>query len=100
MLIGTSKIGVKPYDANQFSREHREPWHNGRSNHYIFDLNRDWAWATQIETQQRLKKYNRWLPHVHVDFHEQGASPIILLLHCQSQYTKLFPPFRWNFKIK
>ena len=30
----------KPYDANQFSREHREPWHNGRSNHYIFDLNK------------------------------------------------------------
>ncbi len=54
------------------SREHSEPWPGGRSNHYYFDLNRDWAWQTQIETQQRLVAYHRWLPQVHVDFHEQS----------------------------
>ena len=54
------------------AREHREPWPGGRTNHYNFDLNRDWAWQTQVESQQRLKKYNEWLPQVHVDFHEQG----------------------------
>lgn len=53
------------------SREHSEPWPNGRSNHYNFDLNRDWAWQTQIESEQRIKKYNLWMPQVHVDFHEQ-----------------------------
>jgi hypothetical protein len=37
-------------------------------------LNRDWAWATQIESQHRLKVYNKWMPHVHVDFHEQGIN--------------------------
>ena len=63
-----------PYNSNSFSREHQEPWQNGRTNHYAFDLNRDWAWATQIETQQRLTKYNQWLPHIHVDFHEQGVN--------------------------
>tara|TARA_B110000238_G_C16135735_1_gene443561 strand:+ start:1769 stop:4249 length:2481 start_codon:yes stop_codon:yes gene_type:complete len=63
-----------PYNPNSYSREHKEPWQNGRTNHYAFDLNRDWAWATQIETQQRLVKYNKWLPHIHVDFHEQGAN--------------------------
>ena len=63
-----------PYNPNSFSREHEEPWQNGRTNHYGFDLNRDWAWATQIETQQRLVKYNQWLPHIHVDFHEQGVN--------------------------
>jgi len=63
-----------PYNPNFFSREHQEPWQNGRTNHYGFDLNRDWAWATQIETQQRLVKYNQWLPHIHVDFHEQGVN--------------------------
>jgi len=63
-----------PYNPNSFSREHKEPWQNGRTNHYAFDLNRDWAWATQIETQQRLIKYNKWLPHIHVDFHEQGVN--------------------------
>lgn len=59
-------------NAHPMAREHAEPWPGGRSNHYNFDLNRDWAWQTQVETQQRLKKYNAWLPQVHVDFHEQG----------------------------
>lgn len=54
------------------SREHSEPWPGGRTNHYYFDLNRDWAWQTQVESQQRLKVYLKWMPHVHVDFHEQG----------------------------
>jgi hypothetical protein len=56
------------------AREHREPWPGGRPNHYYFDLNRDWAWATQQETQQRLQLYQRWLPHVHPDVHEQGIN--------------------------
>ena len=51
---------------------HHEPWPSGRVNHYLFDLNRDWAWATQIETRQRLPRYHAWLPHIHADFHEQG----------------------------
>ncbi len=54
------------------TREHREPWPGGRTNHYYFDLNRDWAWQTQVESQQRVRAYNQWMPHVHVDFHEQG----------------------------
>ncbi len=56
------------------AREHREPWPGGRTNHYNFDLNRDWAWQTQIESQQRIKVYNQWMPYVHVDFHEQGIN--------------------------
>ena len=63
-----------PYDSNGLTLEHRESWHNGRSNHYMFDLNRDWAWLTQLESEQRVKKYNLWLPHIHVDFHEQGIN--------------------------
>jgi len=66
--------GIVGNEANpqSFVREHNEPWPGGRTNHYYFDLNRDWAWQTQVETQHRLIKYNQWLPHVHVDFHEQG----------------------------
>ena len=63
-----------PYDDNRHTIEHNESWHNGRTNHYVFDLNRDWAWLTQVESQQRLKQYNQWLPHIHVDFHEQGIN--------------------------
>jgi len=61
-------------DANPLSIEHMEPWPGGRTNHYYFDLNRDWAWQTQIESQSRIKLYNQWLPHIHVDFHEQGVN--------------------------
>ncbi|WP_178987853.1 M14 metallopeptidase family protein [Winogradskyella schleiferi] len=62
------------YDIDRQASEHNEPWPSGRPNHYLFDLNRDWVWATQVETQQRLKVYNKWMPHVHVDFHEQGIN--------------------------
>jgi hypothetical protein len=66
-----SVVGVQP-NPQPYSREHTEPWPGGRPNHYYFDLNRDWAWQTQVETQQRIIKYNQWLPQVHVDYHEQG----------------------------
>ena len=64
--------GNIPPNPDPQAREHRELWPGGRANHYLFDLNRDWAWGTQIESQARIKIYNQWLPHVHVDFHEQG----------------------------
>ncbi|WP_374948440.1 M14 metallopeptidase family protein [Mucilaginibacter sp.] len=65
--------GIAP-DVNLYAREHAEPWPGGRVNHYYFDLNRDWAWQSQKETQARVGLYNQWLPQVHVDFHEQGIN--------------------------
>jgi hypothetical protein len=59
-------------DPNPTAREHQEPWPRGRANHYYFDLNRDWAWQTQVETQGRIALYQQWMPEVHVDFHEQS----------------------------
>jgi hypothetical protein len=59
----------KNFNADPQSREHDEPWPYGRTNHYNFDLNRDWAWQTQVENQQKVKLYNEWLPQVHVDLH-------------------------------
>ena len=58
-------------NANIRTREHHERWPGNRTNHYLFDLNRDWAWQTQIESKQRMKLYHDWMPQVHVDFHEQ-----------------------------
>ncbi|MEJ7643243.1 MAG: M14 family metallopeptidase [Chryseolinea sp.] len=63
-----------PPNTDGVAREHREPWPGGRSNHYMFDLNRDWAWQTQLESQQRLLVYNKWMPQIHIDFHEQGIN--------------------------
>lgn len=54
------------------SIEHNEPWPGGRYNHYLFDLNRDWAWLTQAESRARWELYRQWMPHVHGDFHEMG----------------------------
>lgn len=67
-----TQYGNNPANPDPQAREHRELWPGGRANHYMFDLNRDWAWETQIESQSRIKIYNQWMPHVHVDFHEQG----------------------------
>ena len=69
-----TKVIGKNINLNPIAREHREPWPGGRSNHYNFDLNRDWAWQSQKESQARVPKYNQWLPQVHVDFHEQGIN--------------------------
>lgn len=66
-----TQVSGKFPDANPESREHNEPWPGGRTNHYNFDLNRDWAWQTQTESQARLKIYQQWMPEIHCDFHEQ-----------------------------
>lgn len=59
-------------NADPLAYEHDEPWPGGRPNHYLFDLNRDWAWQTQSESQMRSKVYHEWMPHVHCDYHEMG----------------------------
>ncbi len=69
-----NQVKSTPYNVDQSAKEHSEPWPGGRPNHYLFDLNRDWAWATQVESKQRIAIYNKWMPHVHVDFHEQGIN--------------------------
>lgn len=53
--------------------EHYQPWPGGRQNHYLVDLNRDWAWATQQESRSRIAAYRAWEPQVYVDFHEMSS---------------------------
>ena len=52
--------------------EHHAPWPNGRTNHYWFDLNRDWIWGVHPESRGHTAKYQEWMPNVHTDYHEQG----------------------------
>jgi hypothetical protein len=66
------EISGKKTHPGLYDREHMEVWPGGRYNHYLFDLNRDWAWQTQIESQQRIKLYNQWMPQVHTDVHEMS----------------------------
>ncbi|HMB91667.1 MAG TPA: M14 metallopeptidase family protein, partial [Rhodothermales bacterium] len=61
-----------PLRIDPMDLEHDEPWPGGRTNHYWFDLNRDWVWLVHPESQGRIAAYQQWLPQVHVDYHEQG----------------------------
>ncbi len=80
------------------SKEHHEEWWNGRSNHYMFDLNRDWAWLTQVESKQRLIYYNKWLPHIHVDFHEQGIDSPYYFAPAAEPYHEAITKFQKDFQ--
>jgi len=66
----------KSYQGNTdpASREHNEAWPGGRSNHYWFDLNRDWLPIEQPESEARIKQLQAWKPNILVDEHEQGTS--------------------------
>src|ERR1700722_2798949 len=65
-------LGLEP-DASPLSAEHNEPWPTGRTNHYLFDLNRDWFALTQPETRGRIQALLEWYPLVFVDLHEMGS---------------------------
>jgi len=88
-----------PYNTNKISREHIEPWPGGRANHYLFDLNRDWAWITQIESQQRLREYQKWMPHVHVDFHEQGINEPYYFAPAAEPYHEVITNWQRDFQF-
>ena len=86
-------------DANPTSREHAEPWPGGRINHYYFDLNRDWAWQTQKETQQRLALFTKWLPQVHVDYHEQGYNAPYYFAPAAEPFHKVITQWQRDFQV-
>lgn len=55
-------------------REYNEAWSRGRTNHYWFDLNRDWLPVQHPESRNRVKVFQSWLPNIHLDFHEMGTN--------------------------
>lgn len=66
-------VGLEP-DPSPYAAERVEPWPGGRSNHYFFDMNRDWHALTQPETMGRVRYLREWLPLVQVDLHEMGTN--------------------------
>jgi len=93
----TSVKGKNP-NATMYAREHREPWPGGRTNHYYFDLNRDWVWQTQVETQARMKLYLNWMPQVHVDYHEQGIEEPYYFPPAAEPYHEVITPWQREFQ--
>ena len=65
--------GAIPTSDGQ-DREHNEPWPGGRTNHYLFDMNRDWMPVTQPESNGRIKLFHYWRPQFVLDAHEMGGN--------------------------
>jgi len=84
--------GLEP-NSEPSSAEHRQPWPGGRFNHYLFDLNRDWTWASQPETRARLAEFARWMPAVHVDFHEMEPSGTYFFFPAASPVNPIYPEY-------
>ena len=59
--------------ADPAGREHREAWPQGRTNHYLFDLNRDWLPTELAESRARMAWWHSWRPQVTTDHHEMGS---------------------------
>jgi hypothetical protein len=59
---------------------HSGTWPWGRMNHYLFDMNRDWIFATQPETRGRLRAVNEWNPHYFMESHEMGSQDTFLFM--------------------
>ncbi len=87
-------------DTDPATREHREPWPGGRVNHYLFDLNRDWAWQTQVESRQRIVQYHRWMPHIHADLHEQGYTSPYYFAPAAAPFHEYITDFQGNFQTE
>ncbi|MBP2832278.1 zinc carboxypeptidase [Aquimarina sp. U1-2] len=70
--VNTNKsknINTDPQD-----REYSEVWPGGRTNHYWFDMNRDWLPAQLPESRARIATYHKWYPNILTDHHEMGTN--------------------------
>ncbi|WP_020602559.1 M14 family metallopeptidase [Spirosoma spitsbergense] len=90
-------LGRNP-NPDPAAREHSEPWPGGRYTHYLFDPNRDWAWQTQENTQQRMALYQQWMPQLHADFHEMGAESAYYFAPSAKPYHQDITPYQRQFQ--
>lgn len=84
-------------NADGNSWEHNQGWPSARSNHYLFDLNRDWAWQTQAETAQRIALYDQFMPHVFADFHEMGSESSFFFGPGADPWHEVITPWQHEF---
>ena len=65
----SKNVNPDPYD-----REYTEIWPRGRTNHYWFDMNRDWLPVQLPESRARIATFHKWLPNILTDHHEMGSN--------------------------
>lgn len=80
--------------ASADDREYNEAWPRGRTNHYWFDLNRDWLPVQHPESKGRLKTFHDWKPNVLTDHHEQGTDATFFFMPGVPSRTNPITPLR------
>lgn len=88
--VNTNRGGVAVADPQD--REHNEPWPGGRTNHYWFDLNRDWLPLVHPESRGRVEVYHRWRPQLLTDYHEMGSEATYFFMPGVPSRTNPFTP--------
>ena len=82
----------KNLTADNADREYDEAWPHGRTNHYWFDLNRDWLPGQQPESAGRIKNFQAWKPNILTDYHEMGTnSTFFFMPGIQSRVNPVTP---------
>ena len=79
----------KALTADGNDREYNEAYPRGRSNHYWFDLNRDWLPVQHPESQARIAQFHRWKPNVLTDHHEMGTDATFFFM--PGEATRVHP---------
>ena len=75
-------------------REYNEAWPRGRTNHYWFDLNRDWLLLQHPESRGRVANFHRWKPNILTDHHEMGTNSTFFFMPGEPQRTNPFTPMK------
>ena len=65
---------AKNLNPDNNDREYHEAWPGGRTNHYWFDMNRDWLPVQLPESRARITTFHKWLPNILTDHHEMGTN--------------------------
>lgn len=60
-------------NGDRNNRELNEAWPRGRTNHYWFDLNRDWLSVQHPESRGRIRELQQWKPNMVLDIHEMST---------------------------
>ena len=80
---------------------HRGFWPYGRTNHYFFDLNRDFYFLVHPETRGRVQAINQWYPQIIIDGHEMGSQDTFLMSPAREPINRNLPPYanKWSTRL-
>ncbi len=81
---------------NPRAMEHQLGWHGARTNHYLFDLNRDWIVHAHPETRGRMEVFTSWFPHVAADIHEMGSNTTYFFAPPMDPVNQNVHPLIWK----